>query len=123
MKKLPVKKITTLLGLSLILCGCANDSPDDLANFEPVANVTYNENVKTIFNNNCIICHGTIPANGAPMSLTTYALVKDAIMNRPLIDRISRPQGAPGMMPNGGIRLPQNQIDLIIQWKDQGLQE
>lgn len=117
------KKIIALFAIAMLLPGCVNDSTSDLIEATPVENVTYNENIKTIINNNCIICHGTIPANGAPMSLTTYALVKDAILNRPLIDRISRPQGAPGMMPNGGTRLPQSSIDLIIQWKDQGLQE
>ncbi len=117
------KRIIALLGVPLLFWGCETDSPADLTYSAPVENVTYTANIKTIINNNCIICHGTIPANGAPMPLTTYDLVKDAILNRPLIDRISRPQGAPGMMPNGGTRLPQNQIDLIVQWKNQGLQE
>ncbi|HLA56715.1 MAG TPA: cytochrome c [Flavobacterium sp.] len=118
-----LKRFLAITAFALILAGCTTDSTSDLIDATPIDVVTYNENVRTIFNNNCIICHGTIPANGAPMSLTTYALVKDAILNRPLIDRISRPQGAPGMMPNGGTRLPQSTIDLIIQWKNDGLQE
>lgn len=118
-----MKKIAAFFGLSLLFCGCTNDSPDDLIDATPVENVTYTEHVKTIINNNCIVCHGTIPANGAPMSLVTYAQVKDAVQNRGLLDRISRAQGEPGMMPNGGTRLPQNQIDLITQWNEQGLQE
>ena len=118
-----MKKIATLLVFSLVLSACENNSTDDLIDALPVDNVTYNEHVRTIINNNCIICHGTIPANGAPMSLTTFTAVKDAVENRGLLDRISRPQGSPGMMPNGGTRLPQNQIDLIFQWEAQGLQE
>jgi mono/diheme cytochrome c family protein len=119
--------ITKLAPMSviLVLAGCTNDSTDDLvANaITPETNVTYTQNVATIINNNCIICHGTTPANGAPMSLTTYEAVKQAILERGLIDRISRPQGAEGMMPNGGTRLPQATIDIIIQWQAQGLQQ
>ena len=117
-------KLTPMV-LLLALAGCTNDSTDDLvANaITPDTNVTYIQNVATIINNNCIICHGTTPANGAPMSLTTYEQVKQAVQERGLIDRISRPQGAEGMMPNGGTRLPQATINIIIQWEAQGLQE
>ena len=118
-----IKRILLFSGLALVTFGCESDSTSDLIDNTPVDNVTYTENIRTIINNNCIVCHGTIPANNAPMPLTTYEFVKDAVLNRGLIDRISRAQGTPGMMPNGGTRLPQNQIDLIIQWNEEGLQE
>jgi hypothetical protein len=117
------KKRIAIATLAFVAFGCTNDSTSDLISDEPIENVTYTENVRTIINNNCIICHGTNPANGAPMPLTTYEAVKEAVQNRGLLDRISREQGAPGMMPNGGTRLPQNLIDLIVQWNAQGLQE
>lgn len=118
-----MKKIFAVVFLAATTLGCTNDSTSDLINDEPIDVVTYNENVKTIINNNCLVCHGATPTNGAPMSLTTYENVKSAVQTRGLIDRISRPQGAAGMMPNGGTRLPQNQIDIIVQWNAQGLQE
>ena len=40
-----------------------------------------------------------------------------------LLERISREQGASGMMPNLGTRLPQSTIDLIIDWNTDGLLE
>jgi len=40
-----------------------------------------------------------------------------------LLDRISREEGASGAMPLGGPRLPQNTIDLIFQWNEDGLLE
>ena len=49
--------------------------------------------------------------------------VKDAVINKGLLDRISRPEGASGLMPNGGPRLPQATIDLIVQWDADGLLE
>ncbi|RZJ28585.1 MAG: hypothetical protein EOO48_09485 [Flavobacterium sp.] len=118
-----MKKIIALLGGALLVSACENDSPADLTYPVPQETITYNAHVKTIINNNCIICHGTTPSNGAPMPLTTYSAVKQAVQSRGLLDRISRPQGAPGMMPNGGTRLPQSQIELINQWAVQGLQE
>lgn len=118
---------TTLLSsaLLLLLAGCSNDSTDDLVGdfITPETNVTYSANVANIINNNCIICHGTTPANGAPMSLVTYEQVKQAVLERGLIERISRAQGVEGMMPLGGARLPQASIDVIVQWNAQGLQE
>jgi hypothetical protein len=112
-----------VLAMAGLIAGCETDSPKDLTYPISVENVTYTNTVRNIINNNCIICHGTIPANNAPMSLTTYENVRSAVLTRGLLDRISRPQGAPGMMPNGGTRLPQSQIDLIVQWNEQGLPE
>jgi uncharacterized membrane protein len=112
----------TLLLTTILIISCTNDSESDLINPTPVA-ITYTNEIKSVIDNNCTFCHGNIPTNGAPMSLTTYLLVKDAINNRGLIDRISRVQGAQGMMPNGGTRLPQNTINSISQWKNEGFIE
>lgn len=115
-------KYLPLLSFFYII-GCSNNSEDDLTNPVVLGITKYNQDVKTIIDNNCIICHGATPSNGAPMSLVTYAQVKDAVQNRGLLDRISRDQGAPGMMPNQGTRLPQATIDLIADWNTDGLLE
>jgi uncharacterized membrane protein len=117
------KRIIAISAIVAFLSGCTNDSTSDLIDTTPVENATYTEHIKPIITDNCIMCHSNPPQNGAPIPLTTYQNVKDAVETHGLIDRISRPQGAPGMMPNGGTRLPQNLIDLIIQWEDQGFQE
>jgi hypothetical protein len=49
--------------------------------------------------------------------------VKLSVLNNGLIDRISRAQGASGMMPYQGTRMPQSSIDLIIDWNTDGLLE
>lgn len=114
------------LSISMIMLfsvlSCSNDSESDLKNPTPIL-VTYNTDVKPIVQGNCIPCHTDPPVNGAPMRLTTYYDVRYAITNRGLLDRISRPQGAPGMMPNGGTRLAQNKIDIMTQWKADGFVE
>lgn len=109
--------------LVLPFTSCTDSSTDDLIDSQPIDEVTYNTAIKSIIDNNCIQCHGTTPSNGAPMSLTTYENVKDAVLNRGLIDRISRADGASGAMPLGGPRLPQSSIDLVVQWNSEGLAE
>ncbi len=118
-----MKTLTRSIILAFIFCGCENDSTSDLIYGTMIDNATYTEHVKPIIDNNCIVCHAATPVNGAPMPLVTYANVREAAEDRGMLDRISRAQGQPGMMPNGGTRLPQHQIDLIGQWIAQGLQE
>jgi len=57
------------------------------------------------------------------MPLTTYENVKDAVLNGGLLDRISREQGASGIMPVEANRLPQATIDKISQWAQNGQPE
>ena len=110
--------------LSFTFLRCTNTSTDDLIDAQQLPSlVTYTEDVKTIIDNNCIFCHSNPPVNGAPISLTTYNEVKNAIQNNSLLDRISKQTGEAGAMPLGGSRLPKNQIDLMIQWLTDGLLE
>jgi uncharacterized membrane protein len=117
------KILLTLPLASFLLSGCADDSTNEINSLETVPeNVTYTQNIKPIIQNNCLFCHKNPPINGAPMPLTEAEFVRQAIQDRGLLDRISRPQGASGMMPNGGIRLPQVKIETIKKWRDQGFQ-
>ena len=119
-----MKNIYKLYIISIILTfSCSNTSEEDLIDATPItSNVTYVDNVKSIIDNNCIMCHTNPPINGAPISLLTYNDVKNAVENNGLIARISSTdQGF--LMPFGGPRLPQNLIDLVIQWEEEGLLE
>jgi uncharacterized membrane protein len=107
----------------VLLTSCSNDSEVDLIESQNLNTVTYTNFAKSIIDNNCLSCHGATPSNGAPMSLNSYSLVKDAVINRGLLDRISRVQGASGMMPNGGTRLPQTTINSMNEWQTDGLLE
>jgi len=102
---------------------CSNVSEEDLIDSTPIPEtVTYEDNVRFIIENNCISCHTNPPQNGAPISLTTYNEVKNAIENNGLISRISS-NDLSFVMPFGGPRLPQNLIDIIIEWEEDGLLE
>lgn len=117
------KKIILIFGIVFATLSCTNDSADDLIDIDPEVTVTYTNTVKSIIDNNCLFCHGATPSNGAPMSLNTYDAVKNAVLNRGLLDRISRAQGEPGMMPLGGTRLPQATINQIMEWNTNNLPE
>jgi hypothetical protein len=112
--------------LCMFIVSCSSTTYDDIApevivDPGPLA-VTY-QDVAPTFNSVCLACHSNPPQNGAPMSLTSFENVRDAVLNRDLIDRISRDEGASGLMPLGGQRLPQENINQIVQWEADGLLE
>ena len=123
MKKYRIFFIASTIAI-LPFTSCTNHSLDDLTEpVEEIELVTYTDNVKTIIDNNCIFCHNTPPVNGAPNSLLTYDQVKNSVLNGNLISRISAQSGETGAMPFGGPRLPQNLIDVVVQWETDGLLE
>ncbi len=78
---------------------------------------TYAANIAPITTARCISCHGNTPSNGAPMSLTSLANVKDAIENRGLVGRVEN-----GTMPPSGSDLTTAQIQAIKDWQANGFQ-
>lgn len=122
MKTFCLKNLVLFAGV-LFASACSSSSTDDLV--EPVEEdlITYTEHVRPIIQNNCVRCHADPPVNGAPMRLTTYEAVKNAVETRGLLDRIQRQEGEPGAMPLGGPRLPQELIDIILEWEADGLME
>ncbi len=119
-----LKTIFFALSFSVLLVGCTDENPNSLMADTPSTGVTtYTQNVKSIIDNNCVVCHAAVPKNGAPMSLVTYGQVKEAILNRGLLNRISLENGNSSLMPNGGPRMPQATIDVIVKWEKDGLLE
>ena len=119
-----LKTLFLVLSLASILTSCTDDNPSTLIDSTPITGVaTYNQNVKSIIDNNCVVCHAAVPQNGAPMSLVTYDQVKEAVLNRGLLTRISLENGNSSLMPRGGPRLPQATIDVIKKWQQDGLLE
>lgn len=102
---------------TFFLISCTNDSESDLINYSSIKNITYTKTIKPIITEHCISCHSQPPQNGAPMSLLTYDNLKDAVVNRGLIDRISSFDSG-FSMPFGGPRLPQSKIDQIKAWRN-----
>lgn len=101
----------------VLLSGCTNGSESDLEDYTQIQNVTCNGTVRAIMTENCIVCHTQPPQNGVPMSLLNYDDLKNTVVTRGLIDRISSFDSVFGMS-FGGPRLPQSKIDQIKVWKN-----
>lgn len=113
-----------LVSFAALFMSCTNDNSTTLMDTTPMIGLTtYNQNVKSIIDNNCIVCHASTPRNGASTSLVTYNQVKDAVINGGLVNRISLENGSSSLMPKGGPRLPQATIDIILKWQQDGLLE
>lgn len=109
--------------LALTVMACTSDSESDLVEMEePDGPITYNANVRAIINSNCLNCHSNPTRNGAPFPLTDFQQVSVRAENGSLFRAIDKQTGDPGAMPPSG-RLPQNTIDLISQWIDEGFLE
>jgi len=106
----------------LIILSCASDSQSDLVEAINIDKVTYIDNVKTIIDSNCIVCHNSGPNPIGPFPLETYSQVKDKAQNGQLLVRIQLPAGDPSVMPKTG-KMPQQLIDVIVAWADQGYLE
>lgn len=115
-----IKKLPFIAILVFFVLSCSDRSIDDLNSSLPITEiVTYDNSVASIINSNCIVCHAAVPQNGAPMSLSTYDEVKDAVLSRGLNSRINNPS-AP--MPPTGL-MPQANRDIILEWIDNGFLE
>ncbi|WP_228457952.1 hypothetical protein [Chryseobacterium candidae] len=114
-----MKKLTSLLILSsaIILTACDSRTYEEISDNTPITTpVKYTADVKPIVDNNCISCHSA----GSFKPLVTYGQVKNNIDG--ILDRIQRPNGDPGKMPQGG-SLSAAQINIFIKWKTDGLNE
>lgn len=111
-----MKKLIFTLSSAVLLTACESRTYEEISDNTPITQVvTYNKDVKAIMDANCISCHSP-----GPKDLTNYTQVKTNINN--IIDRISRANGDPLKMPQGGSLSPA-QINIINKWKADGLPE
>ena len=128
MKKMKTTKLFSIFLFSLFVCSCTNDSEGDLIEVDQeqiddeleVTGVTYENTVKAIIDGSCIGCHDNPPRNGAPFSLVNFGQVSQRA--NAILNAMSRQNGAAGAMPPAG-RLPQNTINQIEEWIDNGSPE
>ncbi len=108
------KLLTVATFFFFIITSCSSENNNDVTNL-PNNNVTYKNTIKAIIDANCLNCHSNPPTNGAPMSLTTYQNVKEAVENRDLIGRVEN-----GTMPPSGNNLTTAQVQAIKDWETNG---
>jgi len=113
-----MKNLLTITGMFLMFfivsCSSGSDDDDPILN-PPPTSITYANTISTIVSGHCTGCHGSPTSNGAPMSLTTYNSVKEAVENRGLINKIET-----GVMPKTGAMLSATQIQNFKTWQTNG---
>jgi mono/diheme cytochrome c family protein len=115
MKTMKTKSLLlALFSAGLILTGCSKDD-----NEPATSKVTYNGSAKSVFVNNCAPCH--VAGGGNPNKWDDYNTAKSKI--DAILDRVNRDAAAAGFMPQGGAKLPATTIDILTQWKADGLLE
>ena len=121
MKRVSLFKVLVVASL---IASCSNSSPADLVDATPLpAVVSYDANVKPIIDANCVSCHTSVYGNSSPYSFNNYTTVRQSAENGELIQRINRQPSDFMLMPQGGPKLPQNKIDIIQRWIDQGFNQ
>lgn len=106
----------------LLTISCSSSSDDDLSpdpdpDPDPDEEITYVDDVQPIIQSNCLSCHSNPPQNDAPMHLTTYNAVKQAVEDRGLLNRINNSDNP---MPPTGLMSQANR-DIIEKWEEDGL--
>ena len=75
--------------------------------------------VKPIIEDHCLGCHADASPNG---DLSNYDAIRNYMINGDLLDRIQRIEGSAGFMPLGSNKLDNEQIQVLINWKNNGAQ-
>ncbi len=116
-----------LIFIALVSFNCGSDDstepepePNPETNPNPNKITTYNADVKTIMDAQCVRCHTDPPVEGAPFPLRTYAETIIGV-NRDLVLRMTSTSINNVMPPSG--RLPQETIDIILDWEADGFLE
>ena len=117
-------KLKKIINVALFMCisfsGCEKNVEEDLEDkTEDCTEVEtyYTENVAPILESNCTGCHSG-PTPTAGLSLDSYASVYAAIKSGNIWDRVTRVQGSPGFMPNGGTKLLDANLEILQTFFD-----
>jgi hypothetical protein len=102
-------KFIFIIGICIIF-SCESYTYEEISG--EIENPTYNANVKSIIDNNCLSCHSS--SGGEFPTMQTYLQVKDVAQNGLMICRIDD-QSCGSVMPQSG-RLPQTKINTIKKW-------
>ncbi len=114
-----------ILPLGLILavmfsnCGSSKKSTTATGTAPAHADITFERNVLPVIQSRCSPCH--IAGQGKKTPLDQYGNAKSDIDD--MINRISKQKGEHGFMPMRGERLAENEIQILKDWKAQGLVE
>jgi len=112
-----MKKICILLLLiaPLVFQFCSSSKK----NTAKIPKLTYAANVKPLMEMNCTPCH--FPPKGNKKAYDNYLAVKTDI--DPILERVNKNPGERGFMPFRHPKLSDSSINVLVQWKKDGLLE
>ncbi|MEI6946310.1 cytochrome c [Paraflavisolibacter sp. H34] len=113
MKKILIAALIFPAALALQFCSSSKKAA------KATSKVTYEAQVKPVFQATCTPCH--FPPQGNKTPYDTYASVKKDVDE--ILVRIRKNPGERGFMPARHAKLPDATIQLIAQWKADGLLE
>jgi cytochrome c oxidase cbb3-type subunit III len=108
--------IFAAVGLSALLCGCANAPGRPVAGDEPVVPSEVTD-FKVLYGENCSGCHGNDGKGGAAIALADpvyLAIADDTVLRRATADGISG-TSMPAFGESAGGMLTDRQIDALVQ--------
>jgi cytochrome c oxidase cbb3-type subunit III len=108
--------IFAAVGLSALLCGCANAPGRPVAGDEPVVPSEVTD-FKVLYGENCSGCHGNDGKGGAAIALADpvyLAIADDTVLRRATADGISG-TSMPAFAESAGGMLTDRQIDALVQ--------
>lgn len=110
----------TLLGTLLYLTSsCTKEDilqDVDVNNLDLSDGVKFSAHIRPLLSTHCGECHS---ASSSQTNYLDYNTARNSVTN--ILDRIQREEGESGFMPRNGDKLSQEQIDLIVQWREDGL--
>ena len=139
-KRFFIVLIIVLLMLAMLLaCNSGTTTSGDTST-TGVSGVSFSQDIQSIFNSNCVVCHQSATATGDLNLETGFAyinLVNVESTQSPLMlvapgdsdgsYLLNKLRGTQGEVGGGGLRMPygasplqQSQINLIQQWIEQG---
>ena len=107
-----------VITFAIVLFFLSSCSYNELTLCEP-ANPSYTHCIEPIFKENCVNCHNNEQQYGN-LILEGYSEISEAVINGNVIDRISRDELDILFMPQSASKLLENEIQLIINWKENG---
>ncbi|MBK5214899.1 MAG: hypothetical protein JJE55_14730 [Flavobacteriaceae bacterium] len=112
-----------MIGMSMMTFSCYYDELEDQTELPLPQNISFQDQVQPVFNQNCVNCHNGNQNPDLRSGSSFTALLgggfviptdsENSILYKSLIG-----QGAPPMPPSGGIS--QTKINVVKQWIDEG---
>ena len=103
---------------SLLLLLLSSCSYNELSLCE-TNNPSYSNCIEPIFKEHCVVCHNS-QQQYSNLILENYTEISEAVINRNVIDRISKDESDILFMPQSSSKLLEKEIQLIINWKENG---